>query len=620
MAEREGWSSLADDWLTPVALLFILALAVCPHACSDRAWSEVWEEPAFPEAASFLASQGYAAEDYAVLLSWQESARNRPGALVTGYHVLFRETGDTFDLYSDGHGNLLDDADLAALGVRSKNWDLAPVEQVTEIPPAIAKVLPPRPLPAGAPFTGRLGVSVLLPALDVDALLEEDARRASSGEKAAERVGVVRTLPQPIVVTDDGATAGSWQTLTDDGGRLWSVTLVSLGAEAIRVHFSQLRIPAGARVVIYNSRNPVEAYGPYQGAREGETGLWSASCFNEAVTVECCVPPKSEAKPLGLIIDAVTHAYVDFGKYQWTKAAGPCNQDVSCSPEWATTALGVGGYNFIRDSNVLHCTGALVADTDPGAVTPYFLTANHCVGAQSGTNGASSMEFFWLYQTPACGESPPPIADVPRTSGGADLLATAGADVNDFTLVRLREAPPDGVAYIGWTTEPVSVGADVTCIHHPSGDYKRISFGKTSDAGSPIEQGNPIQPYDTYHEVLWSLGTTEHGSSGAPLFLAGNQLVIGQLWGGYASCGNVDEPDYFGRFDKTFPLIEQWLSATFDPMDVDKSGTVNSNDIQLAVNAALGIPIAYDADVDSSGKVDAADVQLVIIAVLNGSE
>jgi len=36
----------------------------------------------------------------------------------------------------------------------------------------------------------------------------------------------------------------------------------------------------------------------------------------------------------------------------------------------------------------------------------------------------------------------------------------------------------------------------------------------------------------------------------------------------------------------------------------------------LGINAALGIPISYNADVDSSGVVDAVDVQLVILAVL----
>jgi len=100
--------------------------------------------------------------------------------------------------------------------------------------------------------------------------------------------------------------------------------------------------------------------------------------------------------------------------------------------------------------------------------------------------------------------------------------------------------------------------------------------------------------------------------------LADTQVIVGQLWGGYAACGKPEEPDYFGRFDKTFPVLEPWLAPVISPMDVNRSGSVDSADVQLVVNAALGIPIPYDADVDGSSAVDAVDVQLVIIAVLKG--
>jgi len=39
--------------------------------------------------------------------------------------------------------------------------------------------------------------------------------------------------------------------------------------------------------------------------------------------------------------------------------------------------------------------------------------------------------------------------------------------------------------------------------------------------------------------------------------------IIGQLYGGYASCTAVDEPDYFGRMDVTYPLIEPWLDGSY---------------------------------------------------------
>jgi hypothetical protein len=283
-------------------------------------------------------------------------------------------------------------------------------------------------------------------------------------------------------------------------------------------------------------------------------------------------------------------------------------------------ARGVGGFTFIIEPNQLHCAGTLIADTDPRTNIPYFLTANHCVSMQSGSVGASSMEFFWLYQADSCDETPPALAAVPRTTGGADFLAgiSSGAG-SDFALVRLRNDPPADLPRVGWSAASVAVGTEVTAIHHPSNEYKRISFGVLTDTGSPQSGGDPAKPYELFHEVHWNAGSTESGSSGAPLLLSDSQLLIGQLWGGYASCGKPQEPDYFGRFDKTFPVLEPWLDPSANPCDIDNSGAVDSVDIQLVVDAALGISIQYNGDVDGSGAVDAVDVQLVINAVLKGT-
>ncbi|MBI4558377.1 MAG: hypothetical protein HY706_12420 [Candidatus Hydrogenedentes bacterium] len=51
--------------------------------------------------------------------------------------------------------------------------------------------------------------------------------------------------------------------------------------------------------------------------------------------------------------------------------------------------------------------------------------------------------------------------------------------------------------------------------------------------------------------------------------------------------------------------------------DIDGDSEVNAVDVQLVINAALGINIGpLNADIDSSGNVDAVDVQLVINAAL----
>jgi hypothetical protein len=50
--------------------------------------------------------------------------------------------------------------------------------------------------------------------------------------------------------------------------------------------------------------------------------------------------------------------------------------------------------------------------------------------------------------------------------------------------------------------------------------------------------------------------------------------------------------------------------------DVSGDGAVDAVDVQLVINAVLGIPIVFDGDVDSDGTTDAVDIQLVINAVL----
>jgi len=46
--------------------------------------------------------------------------------------------------------------------------------------------------------------------------------------------------------------------------------------------------------------------------------------------------------------------------------------------------------------------------------------------------------------------------------------------------------------------------------------------------------------------VNWSQGVTEDGSSGSPLFDQ-NHHVVGNLSGGFSSCGNPTAVDYYGR-------------------------------------------------------------------------
>lgn len=559
--------------------------------------------------AAVLEGHGYGADAYAIVMHWQEYARDGEGALINGCRLAPRDGSPLFDVYWDQTGVLLEEAAQAALGIRAKNWFPRAIDVATEIQPGFPKIARRGPTPMSPRRYGRIS-ELGLPPPDVDRARREDEAGESGMFKGVERISVFVDLLKAVEVTAGAATEGVWR-ISPEGGRIWALSLRSLGALGLRIHFSALEVPEGGRMVVYNAEDPAEAYGPFKRGKE----IWTPTCFGEAVAVECYIPFGVDAGSLYFAIDRVTHQYKSI---EYFEKAGACNLDVSCYPAWQTTSLAVGGIGTIGTTGGLWCTGSLLADANPDTQIPYFLTANHCVGSAA---RADTIEVYWLYQSESCGGTVPALSSVPRTTGGAALLATSNVDNsgNDFSLLRLRQAPPEGLAFLGFATGPAAVGADVVTIHHPSGSYKRISFGEITDAGSP-SRGSRLQPIARFHEVLWTQATTEHGSSGSPLFLARTQQVIGQLWGGLASCSLPDEPDYFGRFDWTFPIVEPWLGTPIDPYDVDKSGDVDALDLQLTINAALARTPLEAADVDFSGNVDAVDVQLVTIAVMNAGD
>jgi len=62
------------------------------------------------------------------------------------------------------------------------------------------------------------------------------------------------------------------------------------------------------------------------------------------------------------------------------------------------------------------------------------------------------------------------------------------------------------------------------------------------------------------------------------------------------------------------------VDITLDPLpywaDINGDWVVNALDIQIVVNAALGLPVAYNCDLDGNLVVDAVDVQMVLNADL----
>ena len=403
--------------------------------------------------------------------------------------------------------------------------------------------------------------NVKLPPLSV-AQLSDLQKPDSTPEKGAFQVSAGRVFDQPLVVNDTTAPATAW-TLLPNGWRVWLMDVGSAGALGLRVHLESVHLPDGVRVVAYDPANPApEATAITAQSLFGETEVWTESIFSDRVVVECQVPPGVDLATVGFRATGLTHFFRSlFPKPGTTgaKAAEGCENDVTCYPAWAGEASGVARIHFIKGGNGYLCTGCLL-NTSPSTFIDYFLTANHCVGDQT---TASTLEAYWFYQTSTCNGTPPSLGSVPHTTGGADLLATqTRAAGNDFSFMRLRSPAPGGTEYAGWTTGSPSGADTLTSIHHPAGDYKRISFGNTT--------GNDANWWD----MRWYNGVTEHGSSGCPLYNTGHQ-VIGQLYGGLSDCTDQAGIDQYGRFNVTYNAINYWL---FPPANDVCSGAVALSD------------------------------------------
>lgn len=549
---------------------------------------------------------------YHCLTAWTEQTAN--GDTVYGYHADGPD-GIT-DIYLTTEGHPLSAAEQTRLGVIPKHWS-----QRKAVPEVYSEVASRTARPKTVPrvYTAKqTHEPVVLPPLDLGAVAYEDALSGADGSKGALRTGTFVPLDPPITWSESIATDGEWTNLPN-GTRIWSVQIDGPGAYGLRLHLSAAYLPAGVTLSVYPQARPEEALGRYDQGDFVNGEAWLGTLFADSVVLECVIP--NYVNPVGLygVVDTAVYQYLDLDAIVAEKA-GSCNLDAACYG-YTEASQAVAGLSTIGTNGSLWCTGTLVADADPASETPYFLTAFHCVSSQQGTShSASNVELFWFYQAGACGGAVPTLASVPRTSGGLDFLAGNGVSSgSDFSLLRLRQPPPAGAVYLGWSAASYALGTAVVGIHHPAGSYKRIAFGTLTDHGHSIT-GLRIRPAVRFHEVSWNAGTTEPGSSGSPVLLANTGQLIGQLWGGYASCIDPAEPDYYGRFDKTFPIIERYLDpkAVLPPEDIDNSGLVDAADIQIVINAALGFDTLHDCDLDGSGDVDAVDIQRIINAVLIG--
>ena len=386
---------------------------------------------------------------------------------------------------------------------------------------------------------------------------------------------------------DEFLGRGKWSELPD-GRAVFQAALRSPGATGLRLEFVNFAAGAG-RVWLYpgDETNPTLPVGPYEGGED----VWSGLVEGESVVLEF-EAAAGAPRMLPFQLGRISHISANVGTASAPRAAAlNCNLDVTCYPEWAERARGVARYLFETNGGGALCSGALV-NTRNNSGIPYFLTADHCI---SNNTEARSVQAFWSYQSSVCNGAPRSLRDVPTTSG-ATYLAGGSMEQGDFTLLRLTGTLPNGVTFSGWMPEELPIGTAVTGIHHPTGDYKRISFGNRAEP--IITRGRP-EP--KFHTIIWRSGVTEGGSSGSPIF-TNEGLIVGMLSGGpkpptgKTECDLTPAYDWYGKFSTAYPSLQGFLeerttgpTPTPPPTGGDTTGILLTSNV--AANFTVG-PVA----------------------------
>lgn len=419
------------------------------------------------------------------------------------------------------------------------------------------------------------------PTVDAARLLAEDAQQLAEGLKGPFRFGVNHAADL------DPYNSGIWSA-PEHGMRIWRLRLRCPGALNMNLAFSEFAIPEGARVFVHNRTGQwLGAFTQASSAGHAEMGV------DLLPGEELCVEYQEPVTVAGqgrLRIGRVTHGYRAIGHDQRDlNDSGPCNNNTIC-PEGDAWQQEISSVAMIVVNGSGLCTGQLINNCAADG-TPYFLTANHCL---SGSPGSWVFRFNW--ESPTC--SPTTNGPTNQSISGASLL-TSNAN-SDVALLQLSSTPPASynVYYSGWDATGETPTSS-TVIHHPSGDIKKISFDTDAPGQSTFLGAQCWHIYD------WEDGTTEGGSSGSGLWNPDHRL-IGQLYGGEASCSN-NVNDHFGRFDLSYPLLTNWLGECGPVLDGYDPNAV---------------PVALDAQVLSitgvAGTLCDADMVSPVIVLRNG--
>ncbi|MDR0250250.1 MAG: hypothetical protein LBI35_02905 [Burkholderiales bacterium] len=410
-------------------------------------------------------------------------------------------------------------------------------------------------------------------------LQEENSQDSNDGFRTkALMIGVNRNADTEI--SDAKPLVLNWQSIGD--GHIARLAITSPEARGMRVALRLRVLPDSAELRFSGSAEPERIIGVISGKeanalRDDDNVYWTPVTEGETQNIEIYLPSAVRTEDVKIRLNAVSHLFTSaqdgFNTAHLVKASQACQINVACrsgslGTSFQNTSTAVAKMTFtVSAGRTGLCTGTLLSNTSRSG-TPYFWSAAHCISTQPVAN---TLNTHWFYEAANCYGASPGSGYRQLVRGAAILHASVSTDT---LLLRLNDTPPAGAWLAGWDSNRFSTGA-ITAIHHPSGDIKKVSFGKgegrTCNTTSIAEPGLNMS---TFSVVSWSQGSTEGGSSGSGLFTESNgqYYLRGGLMGGYASCANMNGPpvnygniDCYSGLDRVWDDIKQYLAPVTQP-------------------------------------------------------
>ena len=329
---------------------------------------------------------------------------------------------------------------------------------------------------------------------------------------------------------------------------------------------------------VYNKTGTMVS-GPVTNLQVYERQYATDAINGEEVLLEVIIP-KETFKDFDIQINNVIHGFKnDVVTPRAYNDSETCNIEINCTTGWENERDAVA---IIFTTSGGTASGVLV-NNGCQDLRSFFLTAEHVYSL-----GGSLANWVFRFNY----DSPNPSTPNCRGSDASSWLTYSGATLKasntttDFALLELNSSVigQSTLALAGWDRSSTTPNSG-TAIHHPRGDVKKIS-GST---GTPTLTGQLGGTGTDYIRVVWGVGTTEPGSSGAPLFNTDHRMA-GQNSSGNGACPTTGWTTY-GRFFISWTgggtnstRLSNWLGGASSPTNTN---TIRSPYVSASTNAPL---------------------------------